>query len=185
MDDDGPSPVAVTVEAGDWTTALGDPLALASRAVAAARRATVAGTWLEFAEVSLLLTDDAAVRVLNARWRGQDRPTNVLSFPAHDLTPGSTPRSLPGPAAAPPWLGDVVLGFETVAFEAAAQDRPLADHVSHLVVHGTLHLLGYDHQTEADARVMEDLERRILAGLGVGDPYTAPAGPPGRPEMAR
>lgn len=180
MDDDGPSPVAVAVEAGGWTTALTDPLTLAGRAVAAARRATVAGTRLETAAVTVLLTDDTVVRALNARWRGQDKPTNVLSFPAHELTPGAWPRDV-----APAWLGDLVLGFETVAREAAAEDRLIADHVSHLVVHGSLHLLGYDHQSEADALVMEDLERRILAGLGIGDPYAASPDRPGSTEMAR
>lgn len=181
MDDDGPSPVAVTVEAGDWTTALSDPLALASRAVTATRRVTVAGTWLEAAEVAVLFTDDQAIRDLNARWRGHDRPTNVLSFANHDLIPGSWPRRSPGPAL----LGDIVLAYQTSASEALNEGRPLADHVSHLVIHGTLHLLGYDHQDDADALVMEDLERRILAGLGIGDPYAAPAKPERPSEMAR
>jgi probable rRNA maturation factor len=180
MDDDGPSPVAVAIEAGGWTAALGDPLALASSAVAAARRATVAGTRLETASVTVLLTDDPAVRALNARWRGQDKPTNVLSFPAHELTPGAWPREV-----APAWLGDLVLGFETVAREADAEGRPLADHVSHLLVHGSLHLLGYDHQSEAQAVVMEDLERAILASLGIGDPYADPPERPGLTEISR
>jgi probable rRNA maturation factor len=114
------------------------------------------------AELSLVLADDAAVRVLNRRWRGQDRPTNVLSFPAQG---GAVP---PG---APLLLGDVVLACETIAAEAAAQAKPLAHHLRHLVVHGVLHLLGWDHVDPAEAARMETLETRILAGLGVADPY--------------
>jgi probable rRNA maturation factor len=113
------------------------------------------------AEVSLLLTSDADVRVLNARWRGQDKPTNVLSFPA-------------APAdrlAESPTLGDVALAFETLAREAEAAGVPLADHYRHLVAHGFLHLIGYDHQTDEEAERMEALETRILARLGVADPY--------------
>jgi probable rRNA maturation factor len=119
-------------------------------------------------ELSLVLTDDAAIRALNRDWRGQDRPTNVLSFPS-----GAT---RPAPEA-PLLLGDVVLAFETVAREAAAQGKPLADHVRHLIVHGVLHLLGYDHEIEAEAEHMEAAEKRILAGLGVPDPYRAASAP--------
>jgi probable rRNA maturation factor len=112
-------------------------------------------------EVSLCLTDDAEVRTLNAHWRGIDEPTNVLSFPA-------------GPAARPnetPMLGDIALAFETVAREAEESGASLADHYRHLVAHGFLHLIGYDHQTDEDAERMEELETRILARLGVADPY--------------
>ena len=107
--------------------------------------------------LAILLTDDAAVRELNGRWRGKDAPTNVLSFPA-------------APTAAP-WLGDVALAYETCAREAAEQGKPLAHHITHLVAHGVLHLLGWDHQTDAEADEMEALERDILARLGVPDPY--------------
>lgn len=102
-----------------------------------------------------MLTDDDEVRQLNARWRGQDKPTNVLSFPAGDAV----------------LLGDVVLAFETVEREAAAQGKRFGDHLSHLVVHGALHLIGYDHVKAGDAAAMEALERRVLAGLGIADPY--------------
>ncbi|HEX7970330.1 MAG TPA: rRNA maturation RNase YbeY, partial [Stellaceae bacterium] len=102
------------------------------------------------------------VRALNRQWRGKDVPTNVLSFPALGATP---------PPGAPRLLGDVVLAFETVAAEAAAQDKPLADHLRHLVIHGVLHLLGFDHESDADAQRMEASEIAILAGLGVPDPY--------------
>jgi probable rRNA maturation factor len=121
------------------------------------------------AELSLVLADDATVRELNRAWRGMDRPTNVLSFPAQELTPGGPPPDAPPDA---PWpLGDVVLACETVAGEAAAQGKDFADHLRHLVVHGVLHLLGHEHEDNAEAERMEGLERRILAGLGVADPY--------------
>lgn len=114
------------------------------------------------AELSLVLADDALVRSLNARWRGQDKPTNVLSF-ATEEEPTAPPL--------PRLLGDVVLAFETVAAEAAEQGKPLADHLRHLIVHGVLHLVGLDHVIEAEAQRMETLETRILAGLAVPDPY--------------
>ena len=113
------------------------------------------------AEVSLLLTSDAEVRALNARWRGQDKPTNVLSFPA----------AASGQVAGSPTLGDIALAFETLAREADETGVPLADHYRHLVAHGFLHLIGYDHQTDEEAERMEALERRVMARLGVADPY--------------
>ena len=112
---------------------------------------------VEDASFAILLTDDAAVRELNRQWRGKDQPTNVLSFPAAET--------------AAPWLGDVALAWETCAREAAEQNKAPAHHVTHLVVHGVLHLLGWDHQTDAEAESMEALERDILARLGVPDPY--------------
>jgi probable rRNA maturation factor len=119
-------------------------------------------------EVSLLLADDKAVRALNRDWRGQDKPTNVLSFPAQD-------RLDDGPQGAPLLLGDVALAFETVEREAAAQSKRLEDHLRHLLVHGVLHLLGHDHEQAAEAERMEGLERTILERLGVADPYAEEA----------
>lgn len=117
------------------------------------------------AELSIVLADDALVQSLNRQWRGRDAPTNVLAFAAQE---GGTPD----PASPlPVLLGDVVLACETVTREAAAQGKPLADHLRHLVVHGVLHLLGYDHVADADAQRMEALETRVLAGLGIPDPY--------------
>jgi probable rRNA maturation factor len=115
----------------------------------------------ERAEISLCLTDDAQMRGLNARWRGMDRPTNVLSFPTVSL-------DRIGEA---PVLGDIALAYETLAREAKESGQKLADHYRHLVAHGFLHLLGYDHQTGEAAERMEELEKRILARLGVADPY--------------
>ena len=114
-------------------------------------------------EVVVLLTDDAAIRRLNATWRDLDKPTNVLSFPA---------ASVPGAAAGP--LGDIAIAFETMAREAEDEGKPLAHHLAHLAVHGFLHLVGYDHESDGEAETMEQLERVILARLGVPDPYLAP-----------
>ncbi|HEY1943306.1 MAG TPA: rRNA maturation RNase YbeY [Roseiarcus sp.] len=115
------------------------------------------------AELCVHLETDAHVRELNARWRGLDKPTNVLSFPAADLASLAQARL----------LGDIVLAFETVAREAEEEGKPLADHYRHLVVHGFLHLVGFDHEDDADAEIMEAMETRILARLGVPDPYRA------------
>jgi probable rRNA maturation factor len=150
--DSGSPAVEVSIRAGAWPD--GEALeALAARAVAAAARA--AGRLLAGHEVSVLLTDDAGIRPLNARWRGHDRATNVLSFPQ----------------SSGPLLGDIVLGYETVAREAAVANRPLEYHIAHLVVHGCLHLLGYDHEDDAEAERMEELERAALSMIGVPDPY--------------
>ena len=112
--------------------------------------------------MSLCLADDAALRALNLRWRGIDKPTNVLSFPA------AAARSLAGIATT---LGDIALAYETLAREAEDLGVPLADHYRHLLAHGFLHLIGYDHETDAEAERMEALETRILARLGAADPY--------------
>lgn len=120
-------------------------------------------------EVSVRLTDDAEIRRLNRSHRGCDTATNVLAFPATDCIPGERPP-LP-PEGVPLALGDVVLALETVRTEAIAQGKSLAHHVHHLVVHGVLHLAGYDHQMGDDAAAMEGLEIAALTGLGVPDPY--------------
>jgi probable rRNA maturation factor len=126
-------------------------------------------------EIALLAADDARIARLNAEFRGKAAPTNVLSWPSEDLAedaPGADPaRPLPGEAGEPWGLGDVALAYETCAREAEDQGKPLAHHVTHLVVHGILHLLGHDHVHEADAALMEGRERRILARLGIPDPY--------------
>jgi len=160
------SRVAVRVVALGWrrdlpgASALTRRVALAALAQAQAKGSGATDGATGGGELCLVLGDDALARQLNRDFRGQDRPTNVLSFPAGEPTSGQDAV-----------LGDVVLARETVAAEAVAQGKSLADHVSHLVVHGVLHLLGFDHKREAAARRMEQLERRILAGLGVADPY--------------
>ena len=114
-------------------------------------------------QVALLFTDDDAIAQINAEWRGKDKPTNVLSFP--------TPDDMPLPAGEARPLGDIVLAHGVIAREAAEQGKTLRDHTTHLIVHGTLHLLGYDHESDDEADEMEALETRILKGLGISDPY--------------
>ena len=128
--------------------------------------------WLARAEVSIVLADDATVRRLNAEYRKKARATNVLSFATFDRILACAPEPLP-PGPVP--LGDVVLALETVRAEADAEGKPFSHHVSHLLVHGCLHLLGYDHQNAEDAALMEGLERDVLAQLGIPDPYPGDA----------
>jgi probable rRNA maturation factor len=116
-------------------------------------------------ELAILLTGDSRIRVLNRDWRGQDKATNVLSFPAKPAGAGDT---------ASRHLGDIAIAYETCAREAREQGKSLTQHLAHLAVHGYLHLMGHDHQTDGEAQVMEDLERAILARLKMRDPY-APA----------
>jgi len=157
-----PAPVSVDllVEAGDWPPPR-TLKRLADRAIAAAvskARPKLAAT----AEVSLVATDDAHVRRLNRAYRKKDKPTNVLSFPAKPAESGRFG----------PLLGDIVVARETIAREAEAGGLTFEDHLSHLIVHGFLHLLGYDHVHDADAAIMERLETAILAELGIADPYS-------------
>ncbi|MGP1253904.1 MAG: rRNA maturation RNase YbeY [Kiloniellales bacterium] len=166
-DDDEPYPsprsleIDVLCESPAWGLALPDPISCAETAARAALAATgVAGP----ASLAVSLADDGAIVRLNAAYRGKNTPTNVLSFPDGAVDPT-------GRAA----LGDVILAYETVAREAIQQAKPLADHLSHLTAHGVLHLLGWDHETEAEAEAMEAMERSILAGLGIADPYEARA----------
>ena len=146
--------IEVEIEDEAWTLALPEAAAVADRAATAAMGAFEG-------DVVILLTDDAAVQDLNGRFRDRDLPTNVLSFPAAE--------------SAAPHLGDLVLAFGVCAAEAEAQGKSLADHLAHLTVHGVLHLLGRDHEAEAEAEAMEAEERTILATLGVADPYRADA----------
>ncbi|MER8368580.1 rRNA maturation RNase YbeY [Mesorhizobium sp. M0991] len=157
----GPLPVEidVAIEAGDWPDEA-VLMRLVDRAVSAAFAETGADGR---SELSIVFSDDAHIRTLNAAWRGKDKPTNVLSFPAFPFARG-------GPL--PPMLGDIVLAAETVVREAALEDKPVEDHISHLVIHGLLHLLGYDHETDAEAELMEATERAALARLAIPDPYT-------------
>lgn len=154
----------ILVDAPAWTTDIDDVEALCRRAVGAALAEAPADR--RGRAISVLFTDDAAMRRLNRTYRGQDRATNVLSFPAH-----AGDGEAPDPAGEPPWLGDIAVGLEAAKREAEDEGKPLADHVCHLIVHGMLHLLGYDHEDDADARIMERLEAQVLAGLGVPDPY--------------
>jgi probable rRNA maturation factor len=116
-------------------------------------------------EVAVLLTNDAAIRKLNKKWRKIDKPTNVLSFPALRAEGARNPDD------PPPMLGDIAIAYETTRREADDEGKPFDHHLSHLAVHGFLHLIGYDHETDTDAEEMENLERQILAQLGIPDPY--------------
>lgn len=148
----------VAVEDERWS-ALGDVEALAGEA---ARMAAETAGVPDAGELCLLFTDDSAIRALNRDWRGLDKPTNVLSFPASGA---GVPPGAPKP------LGDVAIAYETTAREAAEEGKTLRDHATHLIVHGVLHCLGYDHETEAEAEEMEALEIAALARLGIADPY--------------
>jgi probable rRNA maturation factor len=151
--------IDLMVEAGDWPPEE-ELQALAERGVAAALAEI--GPKGKASELSIVFTDDAHIKVLNAEWRGKDKPTNVLSFPAFPTKVGDP---------LPPMLGDIVLAAGTVAAEAALEGKPVAHHITHLVVHGLLHLLGHDHEDESEAEAMEGLERAILARLAIPDPY--------------
>lgn len=162
MSEDPPSTVPVTVvdvtiEAPGWSERLPNARKLCRDAVGAALSVFEAPA----GEVSVVLGDDAMVRELNRTYRDRDRPTNVLSFPQDEQDVQDGLRL----------LGDVIVALETVEREAAAQGKRLADHLAHLIVHGTAHLLGRDHQTPAQAAVMERGEIRALALLGIADPY--------------
>jgi probable rRNA maturation factor len=152
--------IDIAIEAGAWPAE--DELAALAAPTVEAVLAELDLKSADAAELSLLFTDDAHIAELNRGWRGKDKPTNVLSFPAFEIAPGD-----PLPAM----LGDIVVAFETISSEAALEEKPFEHHLRHLIVHGMLHLLGYDHETDEEAEEMEALERRILAGLAIPDPY--------------
>ncbi len=152
-------------EAGDWNAIVGLEAAIETAAAALAKLPQLSGLPAAGGAACILLNDDAGVRALNATWRKKDKPTNVLSFPAAAPPPGADPG---GDAV---FLGDIVLAAETLAREAADDDVPLTHHLQHLVIHGLLHLMGHDHETEAEAETMEALEIAALAAIGVANPY--------------
>jgi probable rRNA maturation factor len=161
----------ILIEADLWADS--DLEALAPRAIAAALDEL--GLDDDQFAVSLLACDDARIAGLNAEFRGKPAPTNVLSWPSEErasATPGEMPHlPAPHPVGPPLELGDIALAYETCAREAAEAGKTFDDHVTHLLIHGLLHLLGFDHETGPDAELMEGLETRILARLGVPDPY--------------
>jgi probable rRNA maturation factor len=171
MDDDRPELVSVTIGAARWRAVLDDAPALCRQAVRAALDRAAPVPWLATAEIGILLGDDQTIRQLNARHRDTDHATNVLAFPLLDLDHGRPASGLAPGLPGPVMLGDIALALETVRREAEEAHKPAGDHLSHLVVHGTLHLLGFDHQDDAGAGAMEDLERAILADLLIPDPY--------------
>lgn len=156
--------IDISVEARGWESM--DIAGCADCATAAvARRLSLPAD----CEVTLLACDDTRIAALNADFRGKPRPTNVLSWPAQELSPPELPMPDPDGSI---HLGDIALAYETCAREAEGQGKSLADHTTHLILHGLLHLLGYDHETDADAARMEALEVEILGKLGISDPYS-------------
>lgn len=154
------APAIEIVEESPLWEALPAAESLATRAALAAISASGV-TVMGGAELSILLADDATLKELNRTWRDKDKPTNVLSWPAAD----------PDDLAQSPHCGDIALSYETLAREAADEGKSVADHFTHLVVHGVLHLMGFDHETDDEAEEMEALEVNILAGMGIADPY--------------
>lgn len=152
--------VSVLCDANGWRRAFPRPISflreVARNSLIGGRDPAASG----HDELSLVLTDDARQQELNREWRGRDKPTNVLSFPDGTEMPDGTRL-----------LGDVVLALETCRREAREQNKSLADHAAHLVVHGVLHLLGHDHEVPEEAEAMERLEVQLLAGMGIADPY--------------
>lgn len=158
-----PSPefaLTCVVEDARWS-AVSDASQLCTRIAAACLPTINHDTALA---ATVLLTDDAHVQDLNARFRDQNKPTNVLSFPNDDEEPDPETGAL--------YLGDIAVSYETVLREAAETDKSLQDHLTHMIVHGILHLAGFDHEDDAEAEEMENLETDILTGFGISDPYT-------------
>jgi probable rRNA maturation factor len=158
------SPATEVLVVADCWSAEADADAVIHRAIEAA--AAMIDTDTADAELAIMLTDDAGIRTLNQNWRGIDKPTNVLSFPA--LQPPEGADELDD---MPRMLGDIAIAYETTRREADEEDKTFANHLSHLAIHGFLHLVGYDHEKDDEAEEMEALEREILATLGIPDPY--------------
>jgi probable rRNA maturation factor len=158
--------IDVLVDSGRWDDAE-EVKSIVRRAVTQAAAATLSTT---VTELAIVLTDDSAIRVLNRDWRGIDAATNVLSFPTKNASGEHLGKH----------LGDIVLAFETIAREARSERKLLAHHVAHLVVHGFLHLVGHDHESDEDALAMEQAERKILRRLAIPDPYRPRIGHPAK-----
>ena len=178
MTDDGgacstPSPAGViidlTIDDPSWLDDMPGADEEARKACIAALETTCPGSDLV---VSLVMSNDRSVATLNRRWRNIEGPTDVLSFPSERRCPGIAPlAAAASPEGSAVELGDIVIARETLVRDALEHVRPLHDHLAHIVVHGTLHLLGYEHETDDDAEAMETMEQTVLAGLGIPDPY--------------
>lgn len=159
----------ILMQSDRWQQKLPDARALVERVCGTVMAQSRAGEGMPGEmEVSIVLADDAFIKTLNATYRGKDTATNVLSFPTLNLKPG---QALPEDAIREVTLGDIIIALETVEREAIEEDKPFEVHVVHMLVHGMLHLLGYDHVTDMEAAMMEPLEISILHELGVGNPY--------------
>jgi probable rRNA maturation factor len=164
--------IELVVEETRWNDFGLQPVATTAFAVIAARLNLANGPY----ELSILACDDARIAVLNAEFRGKDTPTNVLSWPGHDLRPdieGGKPDMPPPAEFGDPYvnLGDIALAYETCLQQAQDGGIEPRHHITHLLIHGMLHLLGYDHETDADAEMMETLEIDLLADMTIGNPY--------------
>ena len=161
------------VECRGWLDALPDLEDVVNQATALALEACQLDQ--TFYSVSILACDDTRIAALNAEFRGQEKPTNVLSWPALELAaeaPGAQPKAPPNGTRDNPFpLGDVAIALQTCQREAISASKPLKNHVTHLILHGVLHVLGYDHETPADAELMEGIERKALSKIGIPDPY--------------
>jgi probable rRNA maturation factor len=153
--------IDVLIDSGHWKSVSGVRTTVRKAVTVAASTQSTPG-----AELAIVLTDDSAIRQLNRLWRGVDAPTNVLSFPAAARQAEDEPAH----------LGDIVLAYQTIAREARTEGKPFAHHVAHLAVHGYLHLIGFDHERDTDAEIMEQTERKILRRLSIPDPYRQNAG---------
>ena len=165
--------VAAGIAGGKWPDA--DWTALAEAACRAALGETPYAGLIDASfccEISIRLTDDGEVQTLNAQYRGKDKPTNVLSFP---MVQADLLESLANSDDGEVLLGDIVLADGVVAREAAERGIMITDHATHLIIHGLLHLVGYDHEQDAEAEAMEEMERRALASLGIANPYAGEA----------
>ncbi len=157
--------IDILIESSLWETPSGDD----NETYETLARSCVDAVWARLelpqqeTELSLVLTDDTSIRTINAQWRNKDKATNVLSFPAFDIAPGDAPG---------PMLGDIIIARETVEREALEENKSFNQHLHHMIVHGLLHLLGYDHEDDEEAEEMEGLEREILHALAIPDPYT-------------
>jgi probable rRNA maturation factor len=156
-------PIAEILVVADCWQAEPEAEAVIDRAIAAAARFVTAD--VGESELAVMLTDDDGIRTLNRNWRGLDKPTNVLSFPALQ------PEGARKPGDAPRMLGDIAIAYQTTRREADDEQKPFDHHLSHLAVHGFLHLIGHDHEQDQEAETMETLEREILSRLGIPDPY--------------
>jgi len=158
--------IEINIEAGNWEKILPKAEEIIKKAAIAALSESQFSGRARSIEVSVLLTNDASIQGLNLAYRHKDKPTNVLSFPLEDFVAGEY-ADVCGDIA----IGDIIFALETIAREALEQNKPVAAHLAHLAVHGTLHLIGYDHENDADAEIMESLEIKVLAGLGIANPY--------------
>lgn len=162
--------VEVVIESGPWDQAALTPLAIRAARAVLGHLGVDADEW----EFTLLACDDAQIADLNRAFRGKPRPTNVLSWPSTERgveQPGDVPAPPQPDAFGDTHLGDIAIAYETCAREAQAGGLVIDDHLTHLIIHAVLHLLGYDHETDADAQLMEGIESEVLGSMGISDPY--------------